>query len=210
MITSETIRDDLRRTGWCRLGPLSGTEYRELAESLGEVWSETVVELRPGVGTYLCQPGPVPPHTDHPRAHLMSWRCEESDHINGEQILVDGWRALMQLDEAEIAELGDAEIEVRVRSGEPATRQPIFADDPSGRRLCFAPWLKPINATESLLLTLKKLSRIVDDLACTESDRVLLDPGEVLIVDNRRILHGRDAIPSDCRRRLRRYWIRVD
>lgn len=203
------IVDAVRSTGWCRLGPISDLEYRELVAKLGTPWCETAVELRPDVRSYLCKPEAVPFHTDHPDADLMSWRCEMQDDLDGAQQLVDGLAALRACGAQVRDVLTRVNTEVRVRRDSPASRTPIVRETPEGDRLFYAPWLKPLEQDQQSAGAFNTLRAEIDRRTESAVQEVRLSKGEVLIVDNGRMLHGRGPLEQASRRRLRRFWITV-
>ena len=51
------------------------------------------------------------------------------------------------------------------------------------------------------------LERLRAELRRAPVVRARLRPGECLVIDNRRVLHGRAEIKGEGRRLLRRYWV---
>lgn len=202
-----SITHCLERTGWCRLPAMSDAEYRGLVSRLGSPWCETAVELRSDVKTYLCRPEPVPFHTDHPDADYMAWRCEEQDASDGSQELIDGFAALDACGHSVREQLRHVHAEVRVRKDGPLSRVPLVRETRLGDRLFFASWISPVEQDTNSIHAFETLKKELDRLAQTQVMRVRLAVGEVLAIDNGRLLHGRRAIEGNSSRRLRRFWI---
>ena len=210
MITNTSaIFGAVSRSGWCRLGPMTDSEYRELVGRLGHPWCETAVEMRKDVRSYLCKPEAVPFHTDHPVADLMSWRCEIQDDSDGTQQMVDGKPALEACGARVRDVLTQVYAEVRVRGDSPPSRVPIVRATPNGDRLFFASWITPAEADAHSLAAFGALRAEIERRTETQVQEVRLAEGEVLVIDNGRMLHGRRALPPASRRRLRRFWITV-
>lgn len=209
-IDTSEIMDAVRGAGWYRLGPMSDTEYRDLVARLGKPWNETPVELRPGVRSHLCNPEAVPFHTDHPEADLMSWRCEVQDESDGTQQMVDGLAALQACGARVRDVLTQVHAEVRVRGDSPPSQSPIVRATPAGDRVFFAPWIKPLEADAHSAAAFAALRTEIQRRTETHVQEVRLNEGEVLVIDNGRMLHGRRALQSASRRRLRRFWITLD
>ncbi|MBX3360103.1 MAG: TauD/TfdA family dioxygenase [Phycisphaeraceae bacterium] len=201
------ILESVRSTGLCRLGPTTDAEYRALVGSLGRAWCETAVELRPDVRSYLCRPEPVPFHTDHPEADFIAWRCEQQDHTDGSQQLIDGWAALEACGRGVRDALTHVHAEVKVRGDSPASRWPIVRASPHGDRLFYADWIKPIEADPHSGMAFDALKAEIGRRTQSHVEEVRLSEGEVLIINNGRYLHGRKPLASDSQRRLRRFWI---
>jgi hypothetical protein len=206
-IDTSAIMEAVRTAGWCRLGPVSDGDYRKLVARLGRPWCETAVELRPDVRSYLCKPEAVPFHTDHPDADLMSWRCEAQDDSDGTQQIVDGLAALEACGTRVRNALTQVHAEVRVRGDSPPSQVPIVRASPTGDRLFFACWIKPVERDPHSLAAFDSLRGEVERRTVSHVQEVRLSEGEVLIIDNGRVLHGRGAIARESRRRLRRFWI---
>jgi len=209
-LDTSTITESVQRTGWCRLGPMNDAEYRTLVGQLGKPWCETAVELRPDVRSYLCKPEPVPFHTDHPDADWMSWRCEVQDESDGAQQLIDGLEALRACGPRVREALMHVHAEVKVRGDSPPSKVPIVRATPAGDRLFFAEWIKPIECDPHSASAFAFLRDEMLRRADSHVQEVRLSEGEVLIVDNGRLLHGRKGLGSVSKRRLRRFWITLD
>lgn len=201
------LTESVQRTGWCRLGPMSDAEYRTLVGQLGKPWCETAVELRPDVRSYLCKPEPVPFHTDHPDADWMSWRCEVQDDTDGTQQLVDGLDALRACGANVRDVLLHVHAEVKVRGDSPPSQIPIVRATSAGDRLFFAEWIKPLEADPASSAAFAALRVEIARRSASHLQKVRLSEGEVLVIDNGRLLHGRKGLAGASKRRLRRFWI---
>ena len=204
------LTDSVHRTGWCRLDPMSDAEYRTLVGQLGKPWCETAVELRPDVRSYLCKPEPVPFHTDHPDADWMSWRCEVQDDADGTQQLVDGLDALRACGPNVRDVLTQVHAEVKVRGDSPPSQIPIVRSTPAGDRLFFAEWIKPLEADPASGSAFAALRAEIARRSESHVQEVRLAEGEVLVIDNGRLLHGRKSLAGASKRRLRRFWITLE
>jgi hypothetical protein len=206
-IDTTTIMEAVRSTGWYRLGAVSDAEYREVVSRLGKPWCETIVELRPEVRSYLCKPEAVPFHTDHPDADLMSWRCEVQDTSDGTQQMVDGLEALQACGPRVRDVLTQVHAEVRVRGDSPPSQVPIVRATPARDRLFFASWISPMERDPHSLAAFNTLRAEIERRTTSHVQEVRLAEGEVLVIDNGRLLHGRGPLAHASRRRLRRFWI---
>lgn len=208
MTTQATqVLDAVRAAGWHRSGPISDADYRRLVSELGEPWCETAVELRPDVRSHLCKPEPIPFHTDHPRADLMAWRCEAQDAADGTQHLLDGLAALAACGRGVRDALASVHAEVRVRGDSPPERYSLVRQGTHGDRLFFAPWLAPLEQDDYSRSAYAALRGEIERRSLTHVEAVRLSEGEVLVIDNGPMLHGRAAIAPSSTRRLRRLWI---
>jgi hypothetical protein len=166
-------------------------ELLELASKLGKIVDDTPVRVVPGKRTYLARPDPIPLHTDHPIADLIAWRCAAQDERDGEETR----SALHRL-----------ELPAMVRLGESATPTTILAKEGGGERLFYAPWLEAVDPCAATRTALVAFRCVLTGLQAS-ARRIRILPGHILLVDNRRMLHGRGALLPESTRRLRRLWI---
>lgn len=202
------IEKELHEVGFVRIeSALSDAKFVELGRYLGEVVDDTPVRIVPGKRTYLARPEPIPFHTDHPISDLIAWRCESQDARDGASLLIDSHRAIGELSAQELAGLELLRLPAMVRLGDEATPTPIMSREGGSRRVFYAPWLEPIGrpveAHDALVAFRRALAQQQQDALS-----IRLEPGQVLIVDNHRMLHGRGQLLPDSTRRLRRLWIR--
>lgn len=209
---------------------VSRPAFEALAASLGPILQRERVALRAGAHAYLARPGPVPLHTDHADVAVVAWWCEAADTVDGASCLLDAAPVLDALPEALRTRLRgvhlacpllapDAVAPPRAEAGGPAGRpappmqpRPVLVARPGRRDALFcSPWLRPFGGrpedesgdAEALEALRGRLRAAI----ARDRLRVPLAPGEALFVDNRRILHGRDAIAEDSPRCLHRRWI---
>jgi hypothetical protein len=199
-----TWLEQLEREGFAVLRAVAGPGDLERAMgALGVVVHRTAVELRPNVGTYLCKPGAVPFHTDHPDVEWIAWWCEAQDPTDGASLLVDARQLVRNLPLSEREKLRATLLpcpELGERSSGTSRRShPVVGPDDA---IYFAPWLAPPTDQEGAAWR-----RLVALVGRTTPRRVRLQPGDALVIDNRRTLHGRGPISAASPRRLCRLWV---
>jgi hypothetical protein len=197
------VRTALRARGWARLS-LDDEGFERLCEGLGRTVQTTAVRLVSGKRTYLTNPAAIPLHTDHPVARFIAWRCIAQDYRDGATLLVDGGAVAASLPKRTADLLERAVLPAMVRLGAQAVRTRVLRWTDEGPAVFFAPWLEPIDATDEVREALGAFARAVER---EPSEEVRLEPGEVLVVDNRRLLHGRRALEPESPRWLERRWI---
>ena len=211
MQSPEAIRDELRGCGFAVARSAAPDGLVAVLAALGEVIRVSEVRLNPAVRSYLAGPEPIPPHTDHPQARYIAWMCRENDPSCGENLLVDGHAVLDALppvlrQSLAAARFGcpplDRMAHTAAAGGIPMRPHPVW--DEQRRTLFFAPWLpRSVDDAEPLA----QLARSLDH---APRQRVRLEPEDMLVVDNSRILHARQALPPGSRRWLTRYWIKSE
>lgn len=172
---------------------------------LGRTLHQTNVCVAPGSRSLVCSRRALGPHTDHFRADFVVWECITSAAYGGDTFLVDPWPAFHALSESDRTAIRL----VRVREHR------LFYDDPDDRsvvtavgaeqRIYFTYWL----AHAATAAQTEAVQRYRSMLSASPSVlRAQLQPGDLLIVDNRRLLHGRSSFTGP--RHLIRTWVSED
>jgi hypothetical protein len=148
-------------------------------------------------------------HTDTPMADVLAWYCVAQDAADGSSALVDTGDLAHHFDAEELAAM--ERVRVRYRAGGEAGHE-IFDDYPllAAKQIYYVPWLVSPDLDEH---ERKLVARFDDYLAkkdATVPIRIRLTPGEMLFIDNHRVLHGRSELPPDSRRHLVRLYIRTE
>lgn len=179
----------------------------ELLPSLGTTVDVTDVEVdsdRPGMVT---SPDSLDLHTDHGAIDYVALTCHAQTESGGDSILVDGREVLNKLDEETRRALQRVYLtEHRVFPSDP-DRRPLLRPDGDGWRIYYSFWLLEESLDE---VTEEALNAFRNALEKTNTTRLSLSPGDVLLFDNHRVLHGRTEIRGDSPRHLTRHWIQQD
>jgi hypothetical protein len=196
------VLERLAERGWCWIRTTEGEAASPNALNVfGRVRDEALVRLDPEVRSYVCAPDPVPPHTDHPSVDIIAWSCDEQDSDDGANLLLDSRAILKGLSSVARRDLTRTLLPSPPLEPGPVGLWPVLASDGG---VFFAPWIEPIAmAVED---GFKQFRTAVGE-SWKDAVEVRLLPGDALLIDNRRILHGRRALHPHSRRRLRRWWI---
>ena len=165
-------------------------------------------------------------HTDGPHRprrppEIFALLCVRPARVGGALVLIDGERVVSALEQDTIEILGQRFFfDQREPDSAPVARQVLHRENGHwqfsylrhyielGHR---HPHLPPLTGRQSAALD--RLDATLDRLADSDGGhhRIMLRPGQLVIVDNRRMLHGRTeftADPPDGGRLLLRTWIR--
>lgn len=207
-LSARQARDAVARDGYFR-GPsaVSAEEFRAVAESFGEVFYEAEVRMGAERPRNYQLPAAIDFHTDHVSAEFAAWCCLERESDGG---------AMQFLDLAPVASaLSDDELEAlsRVRVPDNAVWSQggdiaLCRRTERGWSFHYVPWLDLGVPDEEARAA---LARFEQGIAAAKSSALIefdLAPGEVVFIDNHRVMHGRAAIPPGSRRHLKRLWIR--
>lgn len=143
-------------------------------------------------------------HTDHPNADFVAWHCIEPSDNGGESRVSDLSIILDELDDNEKNILKETHLKNVQLFDTCKETHPIVEIQDGKLRLYFVPWfvLEPTDET------VKNLISKIEDKAVGREIKFSLQKGDVLVLNNKRILHGRTEIVGSQNRLLKRYWIK--
>jgi hypothetical protein len=195
------IKDELTLRGFALLRDLSEDSAVDSVNGLGDVLLRTDIcpkaNARGDVSTDL----PMDFHTDHPKARWIAWHCIRQSSEGGESLLVDSAPLIAQLTTHERDTLRNTQARTHlVFPADHPTHSVLIPVEEGADRIYFAPWLISDEASQPLC-------RLGSLIANAERISIRLKQGDLLVIDNARMLHGRKAIRGDRDRLLRRYWI---
>ncbi len=195
----------LATRGWAVASITEPGAFDRLVDALGEVVGEEAIRLREGAHAYVAKPGRVPLHTDHPRVDTIVWRCMAQDRVDGASWLLDTRPVLRAMPPALRDALAATNLECPpLAGGAPSLRHPVLWGD--GELFC-SPWLRAAPGETSAQSALDALRDRLSEAAAAHRVDVRLGEGDVLVVDNHRVLHGRGPLATDSPRHLHRVWI---
>jgi hypothetical protein len=174
-----------------------------LTHRLGPVVNVTEVRVT-DPRFYVTSARSVPPHTDDPGVRLILWYCRQDDGSDaGANQLVDTRSVIRALPPSVVEQLGEIELSCpeQGRPGVPGMTRTHPLYQPDRRHMFYAPWLCTEPRSPALLAFEAEV------LEPAHRRRVLLRPGDAVLVDNWRMLHMRDELPEASPRWLSRYWI---
>lgn len=205
LLFHEQISAAVRERGFFHHAGGSQAALVEVLEALGRPIYVEEVRDTPGAVALVKSRVGIPWHTDHHRAESIVWLCLKQADEGGETLLVDGHVALGLLSREHQEALGRIELfEHSVFRGD-GSRHPMIVRASDGRvRLYYSLWLaddlREGQEREAYLAFCEALGRV-------EPHRVRLTPGDILAIDNTRMLHARTEIRGANPRHLRRYWL---
>ena len=192
---------ELSRNGWTMLKTDSPELTKHAVWALGPIIQTTKVAPRIDAKAALSTDREMEFHTDHPRALWIAWHCVNQSSEGGFSLLKDGWEALAMLDAATRDRLREVTIASHQVFAGDLERWPVMRDDLGIRGwLYYTPWLRGQIADPALDAFAEALEKV-------KTVKVHLKPGEALLINNARMLHGRSAIGGDKNRLLIRHWI---
>jgi alpha-ketoglutarate-dependent taurine dioxygenase len=187
--------------GWTILRPQAREDLLAELAQLGPVIQTTEITPRANAKAALATDKEMQLHTDHPRARWISWECVRQSSEGGYSLLKDTKPALDVLTDAERDELRALSIRTHVVFFDDIDACPVLRNDGDGADwVYFTPWMTDGQRSPAF-------RKFIQALEATPTLSVRLYPGESLLIDNGRMLHGRSALGGDKDRLLIRRWI---
>ena len=188
-------------SGWTIIKPQGRDALLAELEQLGPVIQTTEITPRANAKAALATDKEMALHTDHPRARWISWECVRQSSEGGYSLLKDTKPALDSLTESERAELRTLAIRTHVVFPDDTGAYSVLRKDGDGADwVYFTPWMTDGQSSPAF-------RKFLSALEATPTLSVRLYPGESLLIDNGRTLHGRSALGGDKDRLLIRRWI---
>ncbi|GBL29869.1 hypothetical protein EMGBS10_10190 [Opitutia bacterium] len=187
--------------GWTILRPQSQANLLADLAQLGPVIQTTEITPRVNAKAALATDQEMALHTDHPRARWISWECVRQSSEGGYSLLKDTKPALNSLSDSERDELRALTIRTHVVFPDDMGAYPVLRQDRDGADwVYFTPWMTDGQSSPAF-------RKFIQALEATPTLTLRLYPGESLLIDNGRMLHGRSALGGDKDRLLIRRWI---
>jgi len=187
--------------GWTVLRPQSQSALLADLAQLGPVIQTTEISPRVNAKAALATDQEMALHTDHPRARWISWECVRQSSAGGYSLLKDTKPALDSLSGSERDELRSLTIRTHVVFPDDTGAYPVLRQDGDGADwVYFTPWMTDGQSSPAFL-------KFLSALEATPTHSLRLYPGESLLIDNGRMLHGRSALSGNKDRLLIRRWI---
>lgn len=201
-IDKSLLLDRLDKVGWVHLTNQTETELANICEQLGEIIFTTEVIVKPDSKSMVTSARGLNLHTDHPQAKYIVWFCYKQTDSGGQSILLDAESIFRQLSSDEQEALHKIYLKEHKVFSDDKEFYPLVETTNGKRKFYFSFWLtKESDRQNPALLRFRQL---IEQSSVTT---ITLQPNDILIVDNHRILHGRTEIKGTQDRHLRRFWI---
>ncbi|MGC1182438.1 TauD/TfdA family dioxygenase [Legionella sp.] len=208
-ISINYIKNMLKKSGYVHVSTNSTLEdFYELANILGEIINKSDINILLSSDRLYKQPQKIDFHTDGPDADIVGWFCVKQDAYQGHSALLDSRQILKHFSCEELTLLGT--IMVTYPIGNSVNKEvPLIQKTIAGHyALCYLPWSDPdFNLSPSQKAIYSAFKYAVSEEASKQLIRIRLHKNEMLLIDNKRILHGRAKIEKNSLRMLKRVWI---
>jgi hypothetical protein len=216
------VLDDLAARRWSHLAePVGVDAFEAILAGLGVVVSRYEVFVSPEkeqaqraarrnnvTRPSLYQASEMSFHTDPGGIDLLAFYCAAQDETEGANLLIDLGDLDRHFDADEIDALGLIPVSYPVLSADGIDELhhlPLVSRRRGGLHIHYLPW-GIVRPNEPALA--RMLDAFEEYVASRPVRPVRLQPGECLIIDNWRVLHGRGPLPPDSPRKLLRVHVR--
>ena len=198
------IVTQLRDDGYAHLHNIHKGQLREILNAIGEIIQITDVKVNPESRALVTSSRGLDFHTDHHKADIIAWHCIKQSSEGGESIFVDGEKVIKQFTTNEKKILSEIQLREHKIFSDDRDSQPLLQKIGNKYRFYYSFWLvnKDLRGNQKEVLE-KFKSSVAEEIPY----KISLQPKDVLLIDNGRILHGRADIRGDKDRFLKRFWI---
>lgn len=147
-------------------------------------------------------------HTDSAEADLITWYCIQTGETPQPTSFLDVAPILKEFTEDELDMFTQAFMKCPTRDG---TNQfplkSLLTKSQDSYQLFYTPWYFIKHEDEEIEKLIARFKTCVREHSVNKFD-IALKEGETIIIDNKRIFHGRGELKADTSRFLRRTWIK--
>ncbi len=204
--TATKFETEIAEKGFCQLSYSESKDLTGIVSALGTIIQKTEIRENTQSTRLLVSNQGMTYHTDHHAARYIAWFCHSQSAVGGHSLLIDAHEILKTYSEGVQSLLQEIQVKThQVFLSDRLSIPLLSVDDYTLKHaIYYAQWL--VNMPESLKHR-NALNKFEQDLRSAQPTRLLLSEGDLLIIDNHRMLHGREGFPSKSNRWLTRYWI---
>lgn len=198
--------NEINYKGYTVLNGIAKSSIENYVNAFGKIQYKTEVRVKSNPRTYLTSPKAVPFHNDHPDVDLIAWYCQEQDEKDGASVISDGFYAFSCLSLQEQKILTSLSIRCPYKLGSldiEKYKNTLFI---TNKQIFFAPWLLDRNLPSDSLKAISNFEYFLDKF----SKKIHLSMNDLLVINNKKMLHSRNSLQLSSRRHLTRYWLSLD
>ena len=198
------ILRELQKNGYCLIRNTTSHELQSIISVLGDVLFTTDVQVNTRSRALVTSDRELKLHTDHHAVKFITWYCHKQCSAGGESVLLDTQQLLPQLTRENLQALKYICAYEHKLFEDDEKQHPILTESVDGNlEIYYSYWLMDDDDRKNINFI--KLKDLIDS---SNPIKLKLNPFDALILDNKRVLHGRTAIQGDKDRHLTRYWIK--
>lgn len=200
------LLEQVNQSGFVHIPFNESAADRDCLNEFGIIIQTTQIRENPGSTRLLASNEAMDFHTDHFAARYIAWFCNSQSAFGGESLLIDSFSIIKTYSESLLFHLTQISVQSHKVFYNDKPLLPLLqldeTDNPSS--VYFAPWLvNPVYDHKTLMA----LERFKADVQTTKPFEIKLNEGDMLVIDNHRMLHARNGFPAGAGRWLTRYWL---
>jgi len=216
---------ELEAKGYCHIQqPVSKDYFMEVMAQWGAIRSETELFVSPEMAARqqrqrnpksnsarpsVYQSHAIPLHTDRPDERIIGWYCCEQDKEDGAIRMLDMQSVLNRLAPDILTGLRAVKLHFirKAKGQETLVEEPLLRLCGDTFEVYYASWFLLNEYPAAQQAALEALQESIRQWEAEALVTVRLQPGEALIINNKRMLHGRGAIGLNRKRQLLRVGV---
>ena len=204
-ITKSVIECELSEKGFSHIKLPRSENKEEILFTLGQVIQKTEIRENSKSTRLLSSNQGMSFHTDHNAAKYIAWFCNSQSATGGQSLLVDTRKILQKFSVNSLSLLQEISVNTHQVFYTDKLSVPLLSiNDSEQNSVYYAQWL--VN-NPACIKHKKALEKFEQEIKSAEPTKLILSEGDLLIIDNHRMLHGREGFPSHSNRWLTRYWL---
>ncbi|USE39516.1 TauD/TfdA family dioxygenase [Endozoicomonas sp. SCSIO W0465] len=194
----------LQENGYCIIRGSTIQELQKFASDLGQIVYTTEVQVNINSRALVTSDRELKLHTDHHAVNYIAWYCHKQSTAGGESVLLDTNLILPKLSNHDVQALRGIHAYEHKVFDDDAEQHPILSKSESNDlEVYYSYWL--MDDKDRVNIHFQKLKELIEE---SKPLKFRLEANDVLILNNKRVLHGRTEIQGDKDRHLTRYWIK--
>lgn len=200
----DQLLNRIQDTGYLHLPYPQSKDAASILAEFGKTIYTAEIRENPDSTRLLASHQKIELHTDHFAAKYIAWFCRSQSARGGESILLYTYPILQSFSKEVLMLLGQVKVNAHHVFYNDTPNLPLIKFIDKKPAVYFSPWM--VNPP-GCIKHQKALQKFTDSIQSQPRRKILLHEGDLLIIDNHRMLHGREAFPQGSDRWLARYWL---
>ncbi len=173
--------------------------FDDVVNYLGQSFRKTSIQISEAPKTKLETKHRMDFHTD-PKAKYIAWYCVKQSSVGGESLIIDFADVVKALDENSFHNLK----KLKTIDSYQNVDVPFYDESNGEPNFYYSPWRISKDDKTKYEKELIELSNVINNI---QPIKILLDPNDILLIKNKRVLHTRSEIGGDFNRLIIRHLI---